>query len=837
MTPYAPRSTPQIRTPAKVRRRRGGGFWKFLLLVVLSLSAAFGYLMIRHNESPQQTWNRVMDYARSLAQPSPAPAPEVPSPEAPPESTTVEIPAPQPEIPQPHVDPTPQTGPDPMAWLVANPERWPKEVVLLNSTEFPGVIDGRVAGKVNVPSGRKVKVVKIASDTVTAEYLGAKQAIPVDATDLKERARAAMAAPEPAKNEVASAPPATSEALAATPPPDLPQPVRESIRTGRPSAPIRFNHPGLLSTQADLQRMAAKVASGKQPWKGSWDILVRNTDGFMNATPEVEEKMRAGGRVRENFMRLARDCARAYQLALRYHGSGDKKFADKAVGILNAWAAGHLGWEGDSNVRLRAGIYGHQFACAAELLRDYPGWTRSDFKKFQDYMREHFYPLNSNFMRDRNGCPPLHYWANWTLANQASIMAIGVLCDDRKMFEEGLKYFFEGEGTETIYNAVNFIHPNGLGQWQESGRDQGHTVMGPQLMGLVCEIAWNQGIDLYSYENNRFLAGVEYISKYNLGEEVPFSTYVRVMKGPWGPQDNVMDIISPHGRGQLRPGWDLVYNHYVNRMGLGAHYTATYAERTRPEGGGFNSGGNSGGFDGLGFTTLTHSLDPIATGSLPSGLKATVQGREVTLAWWGSARAVSYNVKRTATRGGLYATIAKVSADGTSSFVDANLTPGKTYYYVVSANKSNGESANSEPVEATATENITLQAEFATFADKARMARNHPGFHGTGFIELSENGYVEFKEVDGGPGGPTALDIRYAASAGARTVTVLVNGVPQKTSATETRTWEDYSTLKVHVKLNRGRNNIIRLQSDGGLLHVDEITTTPGLLGATSPQA
>ncbi len=84
------------------------------------------------------------------------------------------------------------------------------------------------------------------------------------------------------------------------------------------------------------------------------------------------------------------------------------------------------------------------------------------------------------------------------------MMAIGVLCDDREIFEQGLRYFFEGEGTQTISHAVNFVHPNGLGQWQESGRDQGHTAMGPQLMGVICEIAWNQGIDLYSYDNNRF---------------------------------------------------------------------------------------------------------------------------------------------------------------------------------------------------------------------------------------------------------------------------------------------------------------------------------------------
>ena len=47
-----------------------------------------------------------------------------------------------------------------------------------------------------------------------------------------------------------------------------------------------FVHPGLLSTKADLERMAAKVAAAEEPWKGSWDILVRNTDGFLRNHPE-----------------------------------------------------------------------------------------------------------------------------------------------------------------------------------------------------------------------------------------------------------------------------------------------------------------------------------------------------------------------------------------------------------------------------------------------------------------------------------------------------------------------------------------------------------------------
>lgn len=468
-----------------------------------------------------------------------------------------------------------------------------------------------------------------------------------------------------------------------------------------PTSHAEFVHPGCLSSQADLDRMKTKVAAGAQPWKGSWDKLVKNTDNFVNDGPGVQSAIKAGGGGGENYIRLARDCAKTYQLALRYHGCGESKYADKAVEMFNAWARHHEKWAGDTNVSLRAGIYGYQFACAAELLRDYPGWERSDFRAFQDYMKERFYGTSRSFLESRHGTVPSHYWANWVHAAQASMMAIGVLCDDRKIFNEAVNYFYKGSGAENIENAVHVIHPNGLGQWQEAGRDQGHTLMGPALLGATCEIAWNQGVDLYGAMDNRFLAGVEFISKYNLGYEVPWVTYVYVSGHPGRTKLWVQQSISSQNREMGRPGWDLIYNHYVNRRGLSAPWTERYAKRTRPEGGGFNYGGNSGGFDGLGFTTLTHSRDPIIKGSPPSALRPHVDGRQITLSWVGSAGAQSYKVKRSVSKTGPFSTIAVVKAPN-QYHVDTGLTAGTTYYYVVSANQLDEESANSAVATATA---------------------------------------------------------------------------------------------------------------------------------------
>ena len=531
--------------------------------------------------------------------------------------------------------------------------------------------------------------------------------------------------------------------------------------------PAIFTHPGCLSTKEDLARMKQKVAAGEQPWKGSWDKLVKNTDGFVNDGPGVQSPIKAGGGGGENYIRMARDCAKVYQLALRYHGSGEERFAAKAVEIFNAWAANHMEWAGDTNVSLRAGIYGYQFACAAELLRDYPGWQRPDFKNFQRYMLERFYAANKDFLDRRHGTVPTHYWPNWVHANQASMMAIGVLCDDRKIFDEAIAYFHHGPGNENIDNAVHFVHPDGLGQWQEAGRDQGHTLMGPQLLGVTCEIAWNQGVDLYGAENNRFLAGVEYISKYNLGYDVPWVTYVYVYGHPGKEKRWVQSNISSHGRGLERPGWDLIYNHYVNRRGLSAPWTSRYAVKSRPEGGGFNYGGNSGGFDGLGFTTLTHSRDPIAKGAVPSALRPYVEGRKITISWHGSAYAKSYNVKRATSKGGPYKTIATV-ATPTQHHIDPGLTAGTTYHYVVSANEPDGESANSTEASATANRQLhgTIIGTEGSFNDSG--AGRFTVFDGSLQNYFDPPGPNAWAGLDLGPGVTAAItEIKYCPRPGA----------------------------------------------------------------------
>jgi hypothetical protein len=453
-----------------------------------------------------------------------------------------------------------------------------------------------------------------------------------------------------------------------------------------------FNHPGLLHTEADFARMKAKVAAGAAPWIDGWKLLTTSRHAQLNWNHRPVEKVVRGNVPGQNPSLLFNDVHAAYQLALRWKISGETAYADKSMAIMNGWSATLKEVTGNSDRFLAAGIYGYQFANAAEIMRTYEGWKREEFARFQNMMLTVFYPMNHDFLTNHNGAAITNYWANWDLCNIAAMQSIGVLCDRPDIYDEAMTYFKTGRGNGAMDKAIYYIHPGHLGQWQEAGRDQGHTTLGIALMGPILETAWNQGDDLYSYDNNRFLAGAEYIAKYNLGHEVPFQLYA------WGTgqrgERREQPAISPISRGHLRAGFELVVNHYVKRKGIAAPYSEQYAAKLRPEGGG---GGHASTFDQLGFGTLTHTLDAQIQNPKPSGLTARKSGDKVILSWWGASGATSYNVKRSVRSGGPYLTIAADVKD-LLTYTDTNLQPGN-YFYTVTGVRDGKETMASDEVQ------------------------------------------------------------------------------------------------------------------------------------------
>jgi len=408
---------------------------------------------------------------------------------------------------------------------------------------------------------------------------------------------------------------------------------------------VNINHPCMLHTQSDINRVKNHLT--ESPWNESYSHLQSSSYASASYT-EKTSSLQDGYLKRmdatnwssvysdyNNYTAAMKDANAAYQLALRYQISGENEFADAAVAILNAWAdncKGILQVNGytnnipDPNEYL-INIQAHQFANAAELLRDYDGWNASDFSDFQNWMKSVFYPIAKLFLDNHHGneCN-MHYWLNWDLANLTAVLSIGILCDDEEMIDYAINYF-KTNTTEVGYirNAVPYIHDDtdsdeSLGQCEESGRDQGHAVLCVGLMGAFCQMAYNIGEDLFAYDNYRAIAMAEYVGKYNL---ITAETYSSDSKSfvynsdtfPYTSYSNpsyTNETISEKDRGQIRPVWE-IYLGYAKQHEVSAIYSEAWSEMMRnksgfgSDGGAGDYGTGSGGFDQLGYGTLMYS--------------------------------------------------------------------------------------------------------------------------------------------------------------------------------------------------------------------------------------
>lgn len=458
-----------------------------------------------------------------------------------------------------------------------------------------------------------------------------------------------------------------------------------------------FVHPGGLHTQADLDRMKTQVAAGAHPWIDGWNLLIQ--DPLAQSTYVAKPQANMGSSRQAADL----DAHAAYLNAIRWYVSGDTRYADCAVSILNGWTQKVNQVPTGTDTPGLIAIPIQNFALAAEVLRVYPGWSQTDMDAFKTMCATYLYPVVNDFLTNHNGQGATHYWANWDACNIGALLAMGVFCDNQSWFDQGVTYFKSGIGAGAINNAVVALYPGNLynetiGQWQESGRDQSHAQLGLGLIGYVCQTAWNQGVDLFGYASNRFLSGAEYVAQYNLWHDVPYTAYT-----------NTDPVTCPYParnfRGQYgdRPVYELLFNHYTVRAGLYAPNVKAFAELQRPE---------AGSNDHFGYGTLTFTLAAanspypvLAAPPAPTGLTATPTVGAVWLSWTAPVGdvAAGYNVLRATKSGGPYTTIYS-SLSGTKNdaaqYTDSGVTNGTTYYYVVQAVNQSGTSSNSAEVSA-----------------------------------------------------------------------------------------------------------------------------------------
>lgn len=415
-----------------------------------------------------------------------------------------------------------------------------------------------------------------------------------------------------------------------------------------------FIHPGGLHTQEDFDRVKTQIANGNTIVKQAYAKLKSAAYSQPSVqTYPVETIVRGGGNG-ENYMNAARGATMAYQNALRWKIEDNKSCANAAVRILMEWANTTKAIGGDSNYALAAGLYGYQFAQAAELMRDYEGWNREDFSKFQQWMLEVWYPSSLGFLCGRNGTwenggkwwqAPGHYWSNWGLCNALCVVSIGILCDDVFIYNQGMSFFkYDQVGNftnpPTLHTVTGHgdadggkcIHNDGLtdflgnlvvtdveseletgaygrlGQLNESGRDVGHSSMSLGLAVDIAKVAWNQGDDLFAYMDHRLAAGIEYLAAQTQSVEgLPWTDYMYGTNGYFYTDGRAWLMTGPALGAQMRPYWGTVIGIYEGVKGVKMPFSEkAYAKMGIDEGG---KGSTSGGYDHLGYSILMNTRD------------------------------------------------------------------------------------------------------------------------------------------------------------------------------------------------------------------------------------
>ena len=316
-------------------------------------------------------------------------------------------------------------------------------------------------------------------------------------------------------------------------------------------------HPGGWHTAADLQRIRTGVASGREPWKSAWDALKKSD-------ADTRYQARVIPNVTDAYA-IQRDGHAAYVLAIKWVASGDASDAQAAIGIINAWTSTV---QSVANEPMRNGLGSNQMANAAEILaygfNGAAGWQPADVSRARTWFKTVIYP------HVKDGAS-----ANWGTSAMSGIMSMAVFCDDQEMFNRAVdayKHGFVVNGSLKggCCGVTQYI--DATGENAESGRDQPHSQGGIAHLVEVALVAWNQGLDLVSYNDeegvreygvngaNRLYQGLEYTAKYNLGNEVPYHSFFEycnnVTKYP-GP-------ISDKGRGNFSPIWEMALRLFSN---------------------------------------------------------------------------------------------------------------------------------------------------------------------------------------------------------------------------------------------------------------------------------
>ncbi len=354
------------------------------------------------------------------------------------------------------------------------------------------------------------------------------------------------------------------------------------------NAAMTFFHPGGLDSKADLDFVKKKIKLGEQPWSGEFAKM----KGYCNRNPNPATTINANDDGAANSAKT--DAQAAYADALAWYFTDDETYAKKGIAILNAWQGLTSITATDPKAiqqnRLLGGWIGALFGPAADILLGYKSWDPKDIAAVKAMFKKALYPqLN-----------PASSWnGNVDLTQMDAMMNIAVFMEDEAFFNIGLSrlkkrnpaYFYMASdgGVPTIpgdngdiptfwFKPTKWVD----GLTQETCRDGTHHAQFSMASVFhMAEAAWNQGVDVYTPNQARFVAALELMG-------------LQISSG------NMQNVCSDNATKADRFNtFEVAYNHYHNRKGVSLPNTLkAITQELRPK----------GGMDwNIFFETLTHA--------------------------------------------------------------------------------------------------------------------------------------------------------------------------------------------------------------------------------------
>ncbi|MDX3188127.1 alginate lyase family protein [Streptomyces sp. MN03-5084-2B] len=369
------------------------------------------------------------------------------------------------------------------------------------------------------------------------------------------------------------------------------------LATPAPAAPAAFTHPGVLVSRPQLDFVKAEVNAGTQPWKAAYDQARASSYASLSRTPKPRAVVECGSYSNPNHgcTDEREDAIAAYTDALIWYITGDARYAQKSIALMDAWSA-VITSHTNSNAPLQTGWAGSSWPRAAEIIRyTYPSWPNSG--RFATMLRNVYLSKVINGSNS-NG--------NWELSMMEAAVGISVFLEDRPSYDKAVTRYrnrvaayvylsSDGSLPKTVPGSGLSSRDQIVGYWQgqstfvdgltqETCRDFTHTGYGIAAIADVAETLRIQGEDVYATDiGTRLRQALGFQSKYQLGAAVP----------SW--------LCSGQLKLGLGPVTEVGFNALTTRLGIAMTNTQTLTERQRPA-------GSNNLF--VAWQTLTHASNP-----------------------------------------------------------------------------------------------------------------------------------------------------------------------------------------------------------------------------------